>query len=284
MLPAGCRRANVVARDGSVLGSGSAGPANPLREPDRTIRAILAATDQALEDASLAGLARDRLIAGIGLAGVNVPAAFKAMSDWGHPFRELFLTTDMHIACYGAHGAGDGAVIISGTGCSGYAIVDGVHRTFSGFGFPFGDSGGSDWIGLEALRHVFLAIDGLGPSTELVGALNAHFGAEGIGIVEKLANAQPCDFGRLAPIVFDAANQGDEIANAIVENAANHIAALARRILQLKPSRLSLVGGLGTTILPRLDHDVRENLSPALNTASDGAIIFAREQLSAAVA
>lgn len=276
----GCR-AQLVSWSGEVLGNGEAGPANPLRAPERTCRSIMAATDQALSEAGLGHDIYKQISAGIGLAGVNVPAAFDSINSWDHPFKSMFLTTDMRIACQGAHGKCDGAVIIAGTGCSGYSIVRGIHRTHSGFGFPFGDMGGSAWIGLEGLRATFIAIDKLGPATALEEILSAHFGVSGIGIVEKMANAQPCDFGRLAPLVFAAADEEDRVAVGIVEKSAAYISSLAHVIQRLNPNRMSLVGGLSETITPWLAPDVIQTLSPAMHTALDGAILYLKEQILA---
>lgn len=277
-----CCRAQLVSWEGDLLGSGEAGPANPLRDPESTCRSILAATEMAFSDAGLGEDSIQQTVAGIGLAGVNVPAAFAAIDNWQHPYGSLHLTTDMRIACYGAHGRCDGAVVISGTGCSGYSIIHGTHRVHSGFGFPVGDKGGASWIGLAALRASFLALDELGPSTTLEESLSAYFGISGIGIVEKLANAQPCDYGRLAPLVFAATDQGDAVARDIVIDCADHVSKLARKIWALGPTRLSLVGGLGQTITPWLASDVIEVLSPALHTPLDGAILYAREQQATA--
>ncbi len=277
-----CCRAQLVSFDDEVLGNGQAGPANPSRDPERTRKSILAATELAFSDAGLGRRDFGDAIAGIGLAGVNVPAAYEAISGWQHPYHSMHLTTDMQIACYGSHGNSDGAVIISGTGCSGYSSIDGIQRIHSAFGFPFGDKGGAAWIGLSALRETFLAYDKLGPATALEEDLSTFFDATGIGIVEKLASAQPYEYGRLSPLVFAAANNGDEVSMAIVSDSADHISGLARMIWGLHPTRLSLVGGLGQTIEPWLAADVREILSPALHTPLDGAILYAQEQLTGA--
>ena len=101
-----------------------------------------------------AGLERNRvgqLVAGVGIAGVNVPHFYGVMSAWEHPFRQLYLTTDTHIACLGAHGDGSGAVLVVGTGSVGYAIAGSTVLSVGGHGFPFGDAGSGAWLGLEHL-------------------------------------------------------------------------------------------------------------------------------------
>ncbi len=272
-------RALLVSSDNRVLGRGKAGPANPLRDPARSFRSIAEASKIAFGEAGLSDSDMQRTVVGIGLAGVNVPAAYEAIRNWRHPYHSLHLTTDMQIACYGSHGSADGAVIISGTGCSGYSSISGRNRVHGGFGFPFGDKGGSAWIGLCALRAALLAHDSLGPPTLLEDSISLFYQETGIGIVERLANAQPYEFGQLAPLVFTAVANNDEVARAIVVDNADHISAMARVISRLSPVRLSFVGGLSATIEPWLATDVRELLSPALHTPLEGAILYARDRI-----
>ncbi len=272
-------RALLMSANDDVLGRGTAGPANPLRNPDRSFRSILQATQLAFEDAGLDEKLMGNTIVGVGLAGVNVPAAYDVISNWQHPYHSMYLTTDMQIACYGSHGCSDGAVIISGTGCSGYSSISGDNRVHSAFGFPFGDKGGAAWIGLAAIRAAFLAYDKLGPPTVLTERIAGHYQAKGIGIVEKLAKAQPYEFGRLAPLVFAAVEDDDEVARVIIADSANHISAMAQSIWQLGPTRMSFVGGLSETIEPWLSADTKEMLSPSLYTPLDGAILYAKDQL-----
>ena len=63
----------------------------------------MVSTQLAIQDA---GLNLDRVndvVAGIGLAGVNLPGLYQQIQDWHHPFKKMFLTTDLHTACIGAH-------------------------------------------------------------------------------------------------------------------------------------------------------------------------------------
>ena len=65
-----------------------------------------------------------QVVAGLGLAGVNLPGLYQKINEWHHPFKEMFLTTDLHTACIGAHKGADGAVIITGTGsCADFLLL-----------------------------------------------------------------------------------------------------------------------------------------------------------------
>ena len=39
----------------------------------------------------------------LGIAGLEIPKAKIIISEWQHPFSEMTFTSDIHIACLGAH-------------------------------------------------------------------------------------------------------------------------------------------------------------------------------------
>jgi glucosamine kinase len=272
--------------DREVLGSGIAGPANPFQGFSQSIESMEQATAYALEDAGLGEDALAAIVAGVGLAGVNLPMVFQRMSEWAHPFGQMFLTTDLEIACCGAHDGDDGAVIISGTGSSGCSIVDGKTIIVGAHGFPFGDTGSGAWFGLEAVRAVLLAIDDLGPETSLTQSLNDELDVNGVSIVERMMKAKPSDFARLANFVFQAAESGDEVATGIIRRGTGYLNNVARQLLATRPPAIALLGGLKDKVLPWLAEDISAQMSPATNPADIGAIIYAqrkhRELLAAA--
>lgn len=96
-------RVIIVTEDNQVIGEGLSGPANPLRGMKVATDSILAATQQALTCAGMAFKDMSKLIVGAGLAGVNMPEYYRIFSEWQHPFQQLHLTSDLHVACIGAH-------------------------------------------------------------------------------------------------------------------------------------------------------------------------------------
>jgi len=271
-------RAILCTRQGKLLGRGRGGPANPFQSIHRAIASIEAATAEAVSMAGLGDSDVAKISAGIGLAGVNLPTIFNAVYEWQHPFREMFLTTDLEIACIGAHDSGDGAVIVAGTGSCGYSIVDGKSLTCGAHGFPFGDKGSGAWIGLEAIKAVLLAVDDLGPATSLSKLLGAQLGAAGMSIVEKIAGGGPRRFAELAPIVFDAAEAGDAVAIGIIKSGAGYLSDVARKLRLSKPPRTSLLGGLRDRIPPWMDGCVVADLSPPVHQPDAGAVLFAHRE------
>ena len=148
-----CKAIIIDAHD-NVLGTGIAGPANPFQDYQQTIISIVESAYLALADAKLVKSEINRLIVGIGLAGVNLPSIFEQMSQWQHPFAQMHLTTDLHIACLGAHQGGDGAIMITGTGSCGYSHINGQATMIGAHGFLHGDKGSGAWLGLQAVKKV----------------------------------------------------------------------------------------------------------------------------------
>ncbi len=265
--------------NGQLLAEGLGGPANPLRGMKVATDSIISATQQALTAAGLGLGEMARLVVGAGLAGVNMPQYFRAMQEWQHPFAELHLTTDLHVACIGAHQGQDGAVIIAGTGSCGLASVQGQVLEIGGHGFPYGDNGSGAWFGNQLVHHVLLHHDELGPATLLSALLAEQLGtAETLAIVAHFMHATPTIFAKYAPLVFVAAEQGDAVAMEIVRIGAQHIENMAMRLFHLNPPRLAMIGGLAYKIVPYLNDAVRAKIVDAATAPEYGAVWFAQQQ------
>lgn len=273
-------RAVITSEDGRVLGEGLSGPANPCFGVERTITSILDATEQALNSAGLDSEDKGKLIAGVGLAGVNLPHLFTAVNEWQHPFQRMYLTSDLHTACLGAHEGKEGAVIVVGTGSCGFSSVNGETLNLGGHGFLMGDQGSGAWIGLEAIKAVLLAGDELGSQTLLSASIEQLLGCKGLGMIEKMVDAPSRSYAKVAPLVFDAAEQGDMIATAILTAAGQYINALALKLLSTNPPRLSMIGGVSMRLLPWLDSSVVEQVLEPIEQPEFGAIHFAKQKMN----
>jgi len=271
-------RASIMTEDLQVLGTGVGGPANPFHGVQQAKDSIRTAAELALIDAGLPPATMGQLIAGAGLAGVNVPSLYDVMSDWQHPFKKMYLTTDLHIACLGAHNRDEGAVMIAGTGSCGYSYVGNSALFLGGHGFPIGDNGSGAWMGLQAIQAVLLDFDNLGPATSLSKSISTFLQAEGLMIVDKMFGAKSSDYAKFAIFVVDAADAGDEVAINIVKEGAAYMSAVARRLWSTQPGRMSIIGGLAPRLIPWMDKDMADNLSPALYQPEFGAVYFAKQQ------
>lgn len=268
----------IVNAQGVVLGKGMGGSANAYQNLQQTQKSIIDATNMALREAELPATRIHDLIAGIGLAGVNVPSVYAAMNQWQHPFKKMSITTDLRIACVGAHKGADGAVIITGTGSCGYSFVNNTETILGGHGFLLGDNGSGAWMGLETVKAVLLAMDNVGSQTCMSKMLCDYLQVSATHIVDKLSTATSGDYAKISRLVFEAAEQYDEVAIAIVRNGAQYIDSLAERLWLTKPERMSLIGGLSTYIMPWLSDKTIARLLPPLEQPEMGAVLFAMQQ------
>ncbi|WP_049723737.1 N-acetylglucosamine kinase [Gilvimarinus polysaccharolyticus] len=276
-------RAVIVNESGETLGVGNGGPANPYHGVARALESIANAADSAISNAGLPPDTKSKLVAGLGLAGVNLPSLFQIVQQWEHPFKAQFLTTDLHIACIAAHEQDDGAVIVSGTGSCGFAHVDGQSLILGAHGFPCGDAGSGAWIGLECIKAVLLDSDELGTKTIMTELVAEQLQARGIMIVERLNGAKSSDYAKLAPLVFAAAEQGDEVALRIIREGADYLTAMARRLWSSNPPRMSMLGGVSQRIVDWMDKDIAQRMSVPLRQPEFGAVRYARTQFAALV-
>ncbi|MFT4928168.1 MAG: glucosamine kinase [Phenylobacterium sp.] len=271
----------IIYQHDKVIGSGKAGPANPFHGYEQTIHSVVSATELALEDAGLPPQMINQLIAGVGLAGVNLPHLYERVNNWQHPFKMMFLTTDLHIACVGSHEAQDGAVIITGTGSCGFSYAGHRPLTMGGHGFPHGDKGSGAWMGFKAVEHVLMARDGLAEPTTLTESVCTQFGVKDeIELVTAINGQRSSFFAQLAIHILDAADAGDLVAQRIVREGADYISELAGKLWQTKPCRMSIIGGLSPRLTAWLDKDIASRLSAPLSPPEIGAVIFARDQLA----
>lgn len=273
-------KAIIVDAENKVLGTGISGPANPLHGFEQAINSITESAELALKDSGLS-VALNDIVAGVGLAGVNLPALFEQMSEWQHPFKQMFLATDLLIACLGAHDGKDGAVMITGTGSCGFSYVKGHPFTLGGHGFPHGDKGSGAWFGFQAANYVLMSLDGLKSPSLINEKLLTHLSVDnGLQMVEAIAGKPAAFYAKMANLVFDAAEKGDDVALEIVKEGAAYMSGIARQLLTQKPPRISLIGGLTPRIKPWLDQDVQDILAEPLCPPEIGSVLYAQQQLA----
>lgn len=274
-------KAVIMTAERQVLGSGISGPGNPLHGFEQATQSIRESAELALQNSGLDKVVLSELTAGVGLAGVNLPILYKQMLDWQHPFKHMYLTTDLLIACVGAHEHESGAVIITGTGSCGFSYVKGESVIIGGHGYPHGDKGSGAWFGLQMAKKVLLSLDGLIEPTMMNQVLLSQLHCkDSVSLVEAIAGKTATFYATLANIVFDAAESGDLVAQNIVKDGADYINQLADRLWQQQPKRMSIIGGLSGRIIPWLAEEVRQKFSTPLNPPEIGAVIYAQQCLN----
>jgi glucosamine kinase len=275
----GCR-ARLTDLDGQVWGEGAGGPANIRFGLKESFASVMRATDACLEQAGLS-LADTNIVACLALAGASEPTHLAAARTYNLPFSHTLITTDAHAACIGAHGGRNGGIIIVGTGSVGWGIVAGREHRVGGWGFPVSDEGSGAWIGCEAARLVLWAYDGRIPWTGLLKRILARFDGDPHAIVRWMGQAQPRDFGMLAPLVVEYSARDDAVACELMRGAAKHIDGMASRLAALGVTRLALSGGLAASMERWLSPQTRERLVTPEGDALSGALQLARLEAKA---
>lgn len=220
-----------------------------------------------------------RIVAG--LAGAKSPEnrmGLRAADPFG--CSDITVVTDGYGSLMGAFSGGPGIVLAVGTGVTGYSMgPDGTVRESSGWGFPIGDEGGGAWLGYRAVAALTRHLDGrMGPSPLLFDRLRPEVGHDFVAIQLWLRGAGGTKFAVLAPLVVEAARQGDGVAMQIMDDA---VAELECAIAAIDPGAgtapLALLGGLGPIFAELLGPDLRARLQPAQGTALDGLSILSRQ-------
>lgn len=258
---------------GKVLGTGETGPANARIGIEKLRAVLMEACDMAL---GRAGIKADAGIsAGFGIAGISRPGVRDALHALDLPFAKVKWETDAAIANLGAHGGGDGATLILGTGSIAYVKAGGSTFAIGGYGFPISDEGSGAALGLSAVRHALRALDGRTKPTPLSAAITSRFSHEIPRVIAWMDTATPKDYGAFAPVVIDFAEADDEIARSIVENAALHIERFIETIFLRGAPRCALAGGLAPRMKPWLRARTVARLSDPLGDPLDGALLLA---------
>lgn len=191
------------------------------------------------------------------------------------------VTSDVVSAHAGALAGGEGVLLIAGTGAAALAIDADGATLVDGWGPELGDFGSGSWLGREALRAVLRASAGLGAATTLTDALREPVGdassihawlAQGGALARRLAT--------LAPLVLDAAADGDEVAVGVAAESIRLLTASAVAASVDHAPAVALHGGLTghRWFGDRLAGSLREaglSVVPSAGDALDGARLLA---------
>jgi glucosamine kinase len=268
---------------GTRLGEGLAGPGN-FRLGMAAFDEIMRACRAALAEAGLDESDMPRVNAGFGLAGAAPVEHRRQALAWPHPFASLDVCSDAYASWLGAFGGADGAILIAGTGSCGLSFVGGKSTEVGGLGAEIGDEGSGMAIGRAAVRRAMWAMEGYGPMTPLAEAVLAdpRIDHDREKAVVWASKSRPADFADFAPLVFDHAEQGEPMATAIIEEAAADLTRLARRLLELSPPPIAMVGSVFDRIRPWIARDIDAVLIKPPGDAADGAILLARRVVASA--
>lgn len=268
-------RSRIVDAQGSVLGTGEAGPANARIGLDKLYQALLDVTKQATNAAGLSDDDLSMVRGGFGIAGISRPGVRDALQKLEFPFASVAYETDGIIANLGAHRGGDGAILILGTGSIAQIRMNGIDFAIGGYGFPISDEGSGAALGLSAVRHALRALDGRSARTALGLAVADRFGQAVPKAIEWMDSATPRDYAAIAPLVIEFAETGDAVARSIVEDAAQHVERFIETIFERGAPRCALAGGLAPRMKNWLRARTVERLCEPKGDPLDGALQLA---------
>lgn len=205
--------------------------------------------------------------------------------------QEVVVMDDGLAAHAGAFGNQDGVVLCVGTGVSVVARYQDRAAHRDGDGPVVGDDGGGYWLGREAMRAALRAKEDRGPATTLLHSIENKFGDLRKAVRSESDETIVRWCVDVVPILMDAADSGDLVAQQIVETGASLLAASAiaawRELNSEEVPSLSGVGGVMQSPYYR-DAILRNFLTafpqakwhPASGNNLDGAIALAKSNSS----
>ena len=259
--------------DHNILGEGLAGSSNLSQMGENALDAIFECAGRAFKDAKLPLNKMINTAVGLGISGAELPTGGAVIEQWQHPFASLVFDNDALIACLGAHLGKQGAVLSIGTGIVGWENIEKHSIMRGGWGFPLSDIGSGAWLGLRALQETLKADDGIishSPLTQTI--LEEHGTARDISA--WAFDARSGSFGKYAKVVADFYIQSDEIAQRLVAEQVREVEAFLGSIIERKPPRISLLGGMADFLYPLIQPQMQEKLSPAFGDALTGALLL----------
>jgi N-acetylglucosamine kinase-like BadF-type ATPase len=239
---------------GEVVARGTAAGGNPIAiGHGQALRALDTALREVLVDVDPATVAH----AVIGMAGDRSASTAALDSTW----RALGLTCgydvvgDALVAFAGATPARSGTVLIAGTGAIAVRVEEGALADCAGgLGWLLGDEGGGFWFGRAAVRTAVAAVRRGRPtklSQRVVTRLLGHDSADAGQLIVAAYDRPPLQLAELAPLVFEAAADGDAEADLIIGEAAEHLDVMLRSVQHPDPSAPVVFAGscLGNALL-----------------------------------
>lgn len=268
-------RARVRGADGQLIGEATGGPSNIATDPAEAVTNIAKVCEAAFRNGRLPASRLSHCSACFGLAGANMAGATERVQAHAWPFRKLRIEHDGIIACVGAHAGEDGAIASIGTGAVYVVSIGGKLQTFGGWGFMLSDQGSGADLGREALRRSLYARDGLIQSSPFTDAVWARFHDSVEELQHFVEHAKPRDYGALAPLLFQHAEQGDPIACFIIERGQTGVTLALDHIVRLGIMRICLLGSIGKAYRPYLPERFEPYLVAPRHDPLDGAILLA---------
>ena len=135
-----------------------------------------------------------------------------------------------------ATGGEPGVMVIGGGGSVAYGRTgSGEAVRIGGWGHLLGDEGSGFWIGLQAIKAALKSRAGVSQKTALGERVMQRFGTDDDRQVIRevySASFSEAEVAGLVPLVASLAQEGDETATSILDEAADHLAGIALAVLR----------------------------------------------------
>jgi N-acetylglucosamine kinase len=223
---------------GQIIGRAESGPANYLKvgvfAAKKALRtAIKRAVDRA-------GVSREKVAAlCAGIAGVYRDRDREIMSRVFReilPVQHLVLESDAYITLVGATNGKPGVIVIAGTGSIAFGVnSSGLTTRSGGWGYLLGDEGSGYDMARKGLIASLRDHDGRGEKTVLREILVRELYLGSIEEVIPLIYGGELGQRNLAslyPLVLEAAEAGDGVANRIIQESGDELAKAAAAVIE----------------------------------------------------
>ncbi|MFA1819905.1 N-acetylglucosamine kinase [Virgibacillus oceani] len=246
-------------KEGVILGFGLTGNCNHQISREAAEFELKTATEEALKSA---GIKQSMLFRScFGLAGADTANDFKIIHTMlqNLGFDKYAIYNDGLIALRAADPAFAGITIICGTATNAIGRDrEGNIYQVGGYGYAFGDFGGGHQLSKEIFRLVIRSTEGREPETLLTHLVLNKLGFKHMNAMYAyyLINKKSIPV-HLTPLLFSAAEKGDEPASQLIERQAEELvlstAALAEK-MKLSSASFSLV--LAGSVLTKSKNDL----------------------------
>lgn len=242
---------------GTCCGVGLAGGGNfQLVGIERASEAIGHSIRLALDDA---GIRVEQVSAAFsGVAGADRPRDFEVVRRLLAPHMPpgpWDCENDALLGIWAQFGSNVGVSVVCGSGTN----VLGFNRhgqrvQVGGMGFMFGDYAGGNFIATLAIRAAMRSVEGRGPATSLYEKLCRHYGVDNLlDLIDERGRTVHVRLDGVTPIVFEAAAEGDAVAQNILVDVGRDLgvsanAAIARLFdpAEMEPSERVRVVAMGS--------------------------------------
>lgn len=189
------------------------------------------------------------------------------------------LMTDGHAQLLGASGGGAGICLAIGTGSVVHWLdKNGQSGMAGGWGYPIGDEGSGAWLGMRLVQRYVWHFDGQKNESTLMQAVAGRVGTSVSDIQQWTTQSESSVLAQLAPLVFEHASAGDQLARSIVDEAVNQ----CMNLLDFAPPDLPVyvVGGVGDQLRPMLADLLNDRVQKARGDALHGLWQIAVKKIS----